>query len=279
MADTDLQISIGVDASGVTQGAAQARAALASITPEVQSLSRAFVQLGQSAKGGLAGQVDPMVATFTGGLVKMAEGTKTFGQVLASVGRTMLNDFVSKVINPMIEQWITKEITQTAQTVAGLGTRSAAQATAAISDIAAGKAAAAAQVATQVGLAGAGGVASMAAAPFPLDLTAPAFGAAMAAAAAAQGAAAAAAGGFDVGDFAPITQLHPREMVLPAHLADRVRNMTAGEASGSSSITFNHTAHVYGRDAETAANLSQRQMRRWAENAARNNVFRGLRRG
>ncbi|HTX50264.1 MAG TPA: hypothetical protein VME40_12845 [Caulobacteraceae bacterium] len=277
MSDSDLQITIGLDASGVTQGAAQAREALAGVAPQVQALARAFDELGSHAKGGLNGLVDPMVSSFTHGLEQMAKGTKTFGQVLRSLGQTMLNDFIAKVVNPMIENWIIKEVTQTAQTVAGLGQRSAAQATAAVTDVAAGKAAAAAQVPTLVGLAGAGGVASMAAAPFPLDLTAPAFGAAMAAAAAAQGAVAAAAGGFDIGDISPITQLHPREMVLPAHLADRVRNMTAGEG-GASSVTFNHTAHVYGRDAENAATISQRQMRRWAENTVRNNGFRGLRR-
>jgi hypothetical protein len=274
MSDSDVKISIGLDASGVTQGAAQARAGLASIAPEIQALARAFDDLGKHTKNGL---VDPMVSSFTRGLEQMAEGTKTFGQVLRSLGQTMLNDFISKVINPMIENWIIKEITQTAQTVAGAGQRSAAQATASVVDVAAGKAAAAAQIPTLIGLAGAGGVASMAAAPFPIDLGAPAFGAAMAAAASAQGAVAAAAGGFDIGDVAPITQLHPREMVLPAHLADRIRDMTAGEG-GAPSVTFNHTAHVYGRDAEAAATLSQRQMRRWAENAIRNNAFRGARR-
>jgi hypothetical protein len=39
---------------------------------------------------------------------------------------------------------------------------------------------------------------------------------------------AAASGGFDIGNYNPLTQLHAREMVLPAQLADKVRNMTDG---------------------------------------------------
>ena len=48
-----------------------------------------------------------------------------------------------------------------------------------------------------------------------------------------------ASGGFDVGNFAPVTQLHPKEMVLPAALANRVRNMTGG--GGSVQIVINAT--------------------------------------
>lgn len=74
--------------------------------------------------------------------------------------------------------------------------------------------------------AGAGGVASMAAAPFPLNLSAPAFGAAMSAAALAFAPMASAAGGFDIpGTVNPIVQAHAREMILPAKHADVIRNM------------------------------------------------------
>ena len=42
-----------------------------------------------------------------------------------------------------------------------------------------------------------------------------------------------AAGGFDIpAGLNPVTQLHEREMVLPAHLADRVRGITDGGGSG-----------------------------------------------
>ncbi|MEQ1663170.1 MAG: tape measure protein [Thiobacillus sp.] len=100
-----------------------------------------------------------------------------------------------------------------------------------------GKTAALSEIATNVAKAGAGGVASMAAAPWPLNMTAPAFGAAMAAAAAAFSPAASAAGGYDIPAGAnPITQLHAREMVLPAKHADVIRSMAEGGGEGGGSF-------------------------------------------
>ena len=82
--------------------------------------------------------------------------------------------------------------------------------------------------------AGAGGVASMAAAPFPLNLGAPAFGAAMSIAAMSFAPLASASGGYDIpGTINPITQLHAREMVLPAKHADVIRAMADGGGGGA----------------------------------------------
>jgi hypothetical protein len=86
------------------------------------------------------------------------------------------------------------------------------------------------EIATEAGKAGAGGVASMAAAPFPLNLTAPAFGASMSALAMGFAATASAAGGFDIpAGMNPITQLHAREMVLPAQHADVIRSLAESQ--------------------------------------------------
>lgn len=94
-------------------------------------------------------------------------------------------------------------------------------------------------IGAEVSKAGAGGVASMAAAPFPLNLTAPGFGAAMAAAAGAFGAlgVVSASGGYDVpawpgagidGRGGQMAVLHPREVVLPPDIADNFRNGGGG---------------------------------------------------
>lgn len=89
------------------------------------------------------------------------------------------------------------------------------------------------QIAEESAKAGAGGVASMAAAPFPLNLGAPAFGAEMAAAAMAFAPAASASGGYDIPSGTnPITQLHQREMVLPAGIADPLRQAISGGTLG-----------------------------------------------
>lgn len=92
-------------------------------------------------------------------------------------------------------------------------------------------------IAGEAAKAGAGGTASMAAAPFPLNLTAPGFGAAMSALAASYLAIPAAAQGFDIpAGLNPLTQLHQREMVLPENLADVVRGMAERGVSGGGSL-------------------------------------------
>lgn len=96
-----------------------------------------------------------------------------------------------------------------------------------------GKALNVADVTSESAKAGAGGVASMAAAPFPINLGAPAFGAAMSALALSFAPMASAAGGFDIpGTLNPITQLHAKEMVLPAKYADVIRDMADGSGGG-----------------------------------------------
>jgi hypothetical protein len=85
--------------------------------------------------------------------------------------------------------------------------------------------------------AGAGGVASMAGAPFPLNLGAPAFGAAMAALAGAYLAIPSAAGGWDIPrGINPVVQAHSGEMVLPEKHADVIRSMADGHAAAGSSM-------------------------------------------
>jgi hypothetical protein len=55
-------------------------------------------------------------------------------------------------------------------------------------------------------------------------------------------------GGFDVpAGVNPVTQLHQSEMVLPAHLADNVRNMTGG--GGSTSV------HIHATDSQSVSRL------------------------
>lgn len=104
-----------------------------------------------------------------------------------------------------------------------------------------GKGAAEASISEEAAKAGAGGVASMAAAPFPLNLSAPEFGAAMAGVAAGFGVMASAAGGFDIpAGLNPITQLHEREMVLPSAQADVIRDLAGhgGARGGALQVTI-----------------------------------------
>jgi hypothetical protein len=104
-----------------------------------------------------------------------------------------------------------------------------------------GKAFGLGEIAKESAKAGAGGVASMAAAPFPLNLGAPAFGASMAALAMSFAPLASASGGFDIpAGLNPMTQLHAEEMVLPAAIANPLRDSLAdgGMGGGQTSVTI-----------------------------------------
>jgi hypothetical protein len=111
-----------------------------------------------------------------------------------------------------------------------------------------GKAAAVGSIQTEAAKAGAGGVASMAAAPYPLDLTAPAFGAAMFAASSAY----AAMPGFAVGSWNvpgdAFTKIHKGEMIMPAQFAEPLRN---GSMGGQQTINM----PIHAMDAESVARL------------------------
>lgn len=136
-----------------------------------------------------------------------------------------------------------------------------------------GKTQALTQVGANAAAAGSGAYAATAAIPVVGPALAPAAGAAAYAGAMSFAAAIpAAAKGFDIpAGVNPLTQLHEKEMVLPAHLADNVRNMTG---RGGDSINISISA------------MDSRDVRRLFQNeggaltsALRNEVrnFRGIR--
>ena len=85
------------------------------------------------------------------------------------------------------------------------------------------------KITANAGVAGSAAFASTAAIPVTGPAMAPAAAAAAMAGAMSFAPMASAAGGFDIpSGVNPVTQLHQREMVLPADLADNVRNMTGG---------------------------------------------------
>lgn len=87
--------------------------------------------------------------------------------------------------------------------------------------------------------AAAGAFAATAAIPYIGPELAPAAAALAYADTMAFSAAASAAGGFDIpAGMNPVTQLHAKEMVLPAHLANAVRNMAGGQGGGGGDINI-----------------------------------------
>lgn len=101
------------------------------------------------------------------------------------------------------------------------------------------------QISANAGVAGAAATASAAAIPFIGWMIAPEAGLAASAAAMAYAPMAAASGGYDIpAGLSPITQLHPEEMVLPAPLANTVRDAMEGGSGGG----FSPVVNVYAMD-------------------------------
>jgi hypothetical protein len=163
--------------------------------------------------------------SFNSTINELIRGTMTFSNAM----RSMLQNIVLGIVDMLAkwaEQWAVTQILNLA--------------TAKTSNVGA--------IASQAAVAGAAGTASFAGAPWPVDIGAPAFGASMFANAMSYAAAAAsAAGGYDIpSGVSPVTQLHPREMVLPEQLANVVRGMAANGGGGGGDTHFH--AHINALD-------------------------------
>lgn len=159
---------------------------------------------------------------FTSAISGMIQGTETFSQAVKGIFTSIIDGLVSMFVRMGVE-WAETQIAN------ALITKTTAQA----------------GIQSSAAQAGAAGIASFAGAPWPVDLGAPAFGAAMALEAASF-AAASAAGGYDIpSGVNPVTQLHANEMVLPASIADTFRNAAPGRGGGST-VNF----HVHAMDAQ-----------------------------
>lgn len=201
----------------IEQAELQHQQRMAQITQQMrlESLSPITSTL-QTVQGAWAGLID-----------QMAKGTLTIGGFIRGVFKTAA-DAVIQTLSKMAAEWAVKQIAMSLF----------------------GKASALGGITREAGKAGAGGVASMAAAPFPLNLGAPEFGAAMMGAALSFAPLASARGGFDIpAGLNPLTQLHEKEMVLPQGPADVIRAMAAGRGGAAREpnvITQNNTFMVQG---------------------------------
>lgn len=160
---------------------------------------RAMVESQAQAQG----VANTMQSGFAGVLARIGTSIRGIGDLVKGMGQVVVQAFV-QMLADMAAKWLVNKLMMKLIN----------------------KATALGEITTEAGKAGAGGVASMAAAPFPLNLGAPAFGAGMAAAAMAYLPMASAAGGYDIpAGLNPMVQTHAREMILPATLGDTVRDM------------------------------------------------------
>lgn len=183
----------------------------------------------------------PVNRAFQQSINGMIQGTQTFKQGLDNILQSILGSYLNLGIQ-MLTDWTSKELAKTTATTTATAARATAEQTQRGVNTAADIAASMASVVRATGVAGAQGTASFAGAPWPIDMGAPAFGAAMAASAASYGSIASAAGGWErVPIDGAMTELHKDEMVLPAHVANPIRDMAkngGGQGGGGNSYHF-----------------------------------------
>lgn len=177
--------------------------------------------------------LDSLNQGFNSSLSNFLKGAETLGDGLKSLMGSVL-DSITNTLADLVTTWLTQHVAMAFAT----------------------KAAAATSAGAYAGVAGAAGIASFAGAPWPIDIGAPAFGASMATAAEAfQAATFAASGGFDIPQGVnPVTQLHSKEMVLPAHLADPMRQFLSGGKAGGAPVHL----HVHAVDGQSVKRLFNR---------------------
>jgi hypothetical protein len=157
-------------------------------------------------------------SSFTSAITSMVKGTQTLGDAVRSIFSSLFDSVVKELVD-WVTQWVTQHII--AMTVT--------------------KTTAAGQIPANAAVAATAAMASVAAIPFIGWAMAPEVGAATFGEAMAYEASVAAEQGYDVpSGVNPIAQLHQREMVLPAPIADTFRNAAAntGGGGGGAQVQF-----------------------------------------
>lgn len=195
-----------------------------------------------------------MSNTWASNLARMATLQQGFSATIGGLWQGVQN-LAAGIIEEVLQKWITAELVK----------------------IGLMKVTSTSSIASEAAKAGAGGTASMAAAPFPINLTAPAFGASMSAAAMAYNGMNAFAQGTNVLPNDMIAQIHAGERIVPKADNDTLIELTkrgagmgemsgpmGGHAGGSGAGGDNHNHfHFHG-----AVMNSKRELKRFAEGSA-----------
>jgi uncharacterized protein Yka (UPF0111/DUF47 family) len=169
----------------------------------------------------------------------MSGGKVNWAQELSKILQKMLDELI-KYIFQMVAMWAQGQTLMAASQQAAHGNMIGELITWLASMFTAKKAAASAQATTDAGTAAAGTMASLSSIPYVGPAIAAATAPVIYSETLSYGMA---ESGYDVPPgISPLTQLHPREMVLPAHLAGAVRDMAGGGGvgqGGNISVTNN----------------------------------------
>lgn len=181
---------------------------------------------------GLFNDIGQGMGNALGGFIVGTQGLFTsLSNLFGSIQSAFAN-----MIGKMLADWIAGNLTMLAQKIGILGSEQAAETAATGAKIASKKAEAAAVIPAEAGMAA--GAAASAVAGIPVvgpEMAAAAYASTMGMVLSGL-AVASASGGFDIpAGVNPLTQLHQKEMVLPAKYADVIRGMAGSESGNRSS--------------------------------------------
>lgn len=172
----------------------------------------------------------------------MIQGTTTLKAAMANLMQSILASFVSAVTG-MVTKWAAAELAKTGLAQAWSAVRQALMGEEAVTAVIAKKIEAAAMIPAETAIAAMGAASAVAGIPIIGPGLAVAAAAEMSIMGAGYMALASASGGFDIPAGAnPLTQLHASEMVLPAHIANPLRDSLAGGGIGGGGSTVNINA-------------------------------------
>lgn len=192
-------------------------------------IGRANADITRATTARWRGIVEPITSSMNNIFMGLFRGTDSWRSMMFQALDSIVSHFAQKGFE-MLTNWITMELARTGATAAGAAARTGAETTAAATTGAVSSAAAGTQIANNAAVAASGAYASTVMIPFIGPVAAPVAAAVALAAVLGFGALIASArGGMDIGAGQnPLTQLHEKEMVLPAHIAEPLRRSLRG---------------------------------------------------
>ena len=188
-------------------------------------------------KNQYAQMLSPISSAIDKSVTGMIQGTITAQKALSNIWQSILGEFTS-MLSKQLTQWVAGEAVKTATSKTGSAIRQALGIEETAATVAEKTIEGTAVVGVNAAEAASGAAAAVAPTPFiGPGLAAAAFAGTMAMVLGAKSLFSA-KGGFDIPAGAnPLTQLHENEMVLPAHIAQPLRNALAGIGSSIGSAT------------------------------------------
>ncbi|MEY8688323.1 MAG: hypothetical protein AB9M53_00405 [Leptothrix sp. (in: b-proteobacteria)] len=180
---------------------------------------------------------DSMSSLWDKGVQAMLNGTLTWKNAMKGIGAEMTAWFVKSVVGDQVKAYLKGEAAKLMAKLAFKAQEKTADVAGAAATVTVKAGEASAVITANAAEAASGAAASQA--PIPIvgpGMAAAAFAAVMAMVMGAKAMVPSAAGGFDIpAGVNPLTQLHEREMVLPAKHADVIRSLADGGAGGTGS--------------------------------------------